>query len=154
IQGLARRMLGNEADAEDVAQEVLLVVVRKLNTFRGDSSFATWIHRVTTNAALLHHRKKALRKERTMAPEFCTTGTAHLSPVRREPAAPDEQAQSREDRQGRARFRRQALDWLRAELEARRRLLEQEPGNTGWLAVGYMQRWLDDADFAGVRGPD
>src|SRR5215470_905195 len=71
IQGLARRMLGHEADAEDVAQEVLLVVVRKLNTFRGDSSFATWIHRVTTNAALLHHRKKALRKERMVAPEFC-----------------------------------------------------------------------------------
>jgi RNA polymerase sigma-70 factor (ECF subfamily) len=91
-------MLGNEADVEDVAQEVLLVVVRKLNTFRGDSSFATWIHRVTTNAALLHHRKKALRKERTVAPEFCATATAHVSPVRRELAAPDEQAQRREER--------------------------------------------------------
>jgi RNA polymerase sigma-70 factor (ECF subfamily) len=99
IRGLARRLLGNEADAEDVVQEVLLLVVRKLNTFRGDSSFATWIHRVTTNAALLHHRKKALRKERTVAPEFCATGAAHVSPVRREPAAPDEQAQSREERQ-------------------------------------------------------
>jgi RNA polymerase sigma-70 factor, ECF subfamily len=96
IHGLARRMLGNEADAEDVAQDVLLLVVRKLNTFRGDSSFATWIHRVTTNAALLHHRKKALRKERVGAAESCA---AHVSPARREPAAPDEQAQSREARQ-------------------------------------------------------
>src|SRR5262249_25017986 len=99
IQGLARRMLGNEADAEDVAQEGLPVVVRNLNPFRGDPPSATWIPRVTTNAALLHHRKKALRKERTVAPEFCAAGAAHVSPVRREPAAPDEQAQSREERQ-------------------------------------------------------
>ena len=99
IHGLARRMLGNEADAEDVAQEVLLLVVRKLKTFRGDSSFATWIYRVTTNAALLHHRQKALRKERAVAPEFCATGAAHVSPVRRELATPDEQAQSHEERQ-------------------------------------------------------
>jgi RNA polymerase sigma-70 factor (ECF subfamily) len=99
IHRLARRMLGNEADAEDVVQDVLLVVVRKLDTFRGDSSFATWIHRVTTNTALLHRRKKALIKERAGAPELCAAGVSHVSPLRRNPAGPDEQAESYEVRQ-------------------------------------------------------
>ena len=64
IYNIARRMLGNDADAEDVTQDVLLQVVRKLDTFRGDSQIATWLHRVTVNAALAHrqnvHRYRAL----------------------------------------------------------------------------------------------
>lgn len=63
VYNLARRMLGNDADAEDVTQEVLLQVVRKLDTFRGEAAFPTWLHRVTVNAAL------ALRKKRTRRDE-------------------------------------------------------------------------------------
>src|SRR5437870_8786647 len=64
VYNLARRMLGNDADAEDVTQDVLLQVVRKLDTFRGDAQFATWLHRVTVNAALGHRRKRAQRDQR------------------------------------------------------------------------------------------
>lgn len=64
VYNLARRMLGNDADAEDVTQDVLLQVVRKLDTFRGEATFPTWLHRVTVNAALAHRRKRALRHER------------------------------------------------------------------------------------------
>jgi RNA polymerase sigma-70 factor, ECF subfamily len=64
VYNLARRMLGNDADAEDVTQDVLLQVVRKLHTFRGDADIATWLHRVTVNAALAHRRKRAKRDER------------------------------------------------------------------------------------------
>jgi RNA polymerase sigma-70 factor (ECF subfamily) len=63
VYNLARRMLGNDADAEDVTQDVLLQVVRKLGTFRGESAFPTWLHRVTVNAALAHRRKRAVREE-------------------------------------------------------------------------------------------
>src|SRR5438132_13350215 len=59
VYNLARRMLSNDADVEDVTQDVLLQVVRKLDTFRGESDFATWLHRVTVNAALVHRRKHA-----------------------------------------------------------------------------------------------
>jgi RNA polymerase sigma-70 factor, ECF subfamily len=59
IYNLARRMLGNDADAEDVTQDVLLQVVRKLDTFRGESQLGTWLHRVTVNAALAHRQKRA-----------------------------------------------------------------------------------------------
>lgn len=64
VYNLARRMLGNDADAEDVTQDVLLQVVRKLDTFRGESAFPTWLHRVTVNAALAHRRKRANRELR------------------------------------------------------------------------------------------
>lgn len=61
VYNLARRMLNNDADAEDVTQDVLLQVVRKLDSFRGESAFPTWLHRVTVNAALAHRRKRAGR---------------------------------------------------------------------------------------------
>jgi hypothetical protein len=54
----------------------------------------------------------------------------------------------------RAGFRNQALGWLRAELEARQRLLEQQPEKTRWIVAYDMHRWLEDPDFAGVRGPE
>jgi RNA polymerase sigma-70 factor (ECF subfamily) len=55
----ARRMLRSDLDAEDVTQDVLLQVVRNLPSFRGESAFPTWLHRVTVNAALLHRRRTA-----------------------------------------------------------------------------------------------
>ena len=70
IYNIARRMLGNDADAEDVTQEVLLQVVRKLNTFRGESQLGTWLHRVTVNAALAHRQKRANRQKHEAANGF------------------------------------------------------------------------------------
>jgi serine/threonine-protein kinase len=58
------------------------------------------------------------------------------------------------DEKSRAAFRRQALDWLRAELEAQRRLLEQEPEKARWVVAGNLHGWLGDSDFDGVRGPE
>lgn len=63
IYHIARRMLNNDADAEDVTQDVLLQVIRKLDTFRGDSQFSTWLHRVTVNAALAFREKRANRQK-------------------------------------------------------------------------------------------
>lgn len=62
VYNLARRILTNEADAEDVAQDVLLQVVRKLGSFRGEAALPTWLHRVTVNTALDHRRKWATRE--------------------------------------------------------------------------------------------
>jgi tetratricopeptide (TPR) repeat protein len=62
-------------------------------------------------------------------------------------------ADKRDDKE-RARLRRQALDWLRADLVAWGRLLEKEPGKIGPLLAQTMQRWQQDTDFAGVRGPE
>jgi RNA polymerase sigma-70 factor (ECF subfamily) len=67
IYNLARRMLGHDADAEDITQEVLLHVVRKLDSFRHESEVSTWLHRMTVNAVLAYRRKCARRSERQMA---------------------------------------------------------------------------------------
>ena len=51
-------------------------------------------------------------------------------------------------------LRCRALDWLRADLEASRLLLEKDENRTGRTVAGNMRHWLDDPDFAGVRGPE
>src|ERR1700709_1718380 len=67
VYNMARRMVSNEMDAEDVAQDVFMQIVRKLPTFRGESAFPTWLHRVTVNAALAQRRKRALRDTRQVS---------------------------------------------------------------------------------------
>ena len=58
------------------------------------------------------------------------------------------------DEEGRAGLRRQALGWLRAELEAQRRLLEREPAQEPWMIAGGLLRWLEDPHLTGVREAD
>jgi RNA polymerase sigma-70 factor (ECF subfamily) len=93
-------MLGNDADAEDVTQDVLLLVVRKLDTFRGESEFTTWLHRVTVNAVLLHRRKAAQRPEcQASEPlDYLVVKGDYAGPLRPEPR-PEEHALSRESRE-------------------------------------------------------
>jgi RNA polymerase sigma-70 factor (ECF subfamily) len=100
VYSMARRMVANEADAEDVTQDVLLQVVRKLPSFRGDSAFPTWLHRVTVNAALTHRRRQAAREERglTRSLDAYRDDETPLSPTHREPA-PDDLALGEETRQ-------------------------------------------------------
>jgi RNA polymerase sigma-70 factor (ECF subfamily) len=63
VYNVARRMVDNDVDAEDVTQDVLLQVVRKLPTFRGEAALPTWLHRITVNTALSLRRKRAVRDE-------------------------------------------------------------------------------------------
>jgi len=60
VYSLCLRMLGNPAEAEDMAQEAFLQLFRKIATFRGESAFSTWLHRLTVNVVLMHLRKKVL----------------------------------------------------------------------------------------------
>ncbi|MDB5307413.1 MAG: polymerase subunit sigma-24 [Gemmataceae bacterium] len=92
IYHIARRMLGNDADAEDVTQDVLLQVIRKLDTFRGDSQLSTWLHRVTVNAALAYRQKRATRQKRetTEAADDVLETAPAGGPVKRWNVGPDE----------------------------------------------------------------
>lgn len=58
---LATRMVGNQADAEDLLQEIFLSAHRKLDSFRGDSALGTWLYRLATNLCLDYLRSKAGR---------------------------------------------------------------------------------------------
>jgi RNA polymerase sigma-70 factor, ECF subfamily len=61
VFAVVRRMAGDDALAEDWAQEAWVRVIRALPTFRGDSQFSTWLHRVAVNSAL-HGRRSRERK--------------------------------------------------------------------------------------------
>jgi RNA polymerase sigma-70 factor, ECF subfamily len=58
VYALCLRMLGNWTEAEDLTQEAFLGVFRKIQTFRGESAFSTWLHRVAVNLVLMRLRKK------------------------------------------------------------------------------------------------
>jgi RNA polymerase sigma-70 factor, ECF subfamily len=60
IYSLCLRMVSNVAEAEDLTQEAFLQLHRKIATFRGDSAFSTWLHRLAINVVLMHLRRKGL----------------------------------------------------------------------------------------------
>ena len=60
VYSLCLRMVGNVAEAEDLTQEAFLQLYRKIGTFRGESAFSTWLHRLAVNVVLMHLRKKGL----------------------------------------------------------------------------------------------
>ena len=60
VYALCLRMVGNTAEAEDLTQEAFLQLFRKIATFRGESAFSTWLHRLTVNVVLMRLRKKTL----------------------------------------------------------------------------------------------
>jgi RNA polymerase sigma-70 factor, ECF subfamily len=59
VYGLCLRMVGNTAEAEDLTQEAFLLLLRKIHTFRGESAFSTWLHRLAVNLVLMRLRKKS-----------------------------------------------------------------------------------------------
>src|SRR6266436_8638343 len=63
VYSLCLRILGNSTEAEDLTQDVFVLVFRKLSSFRGESAFTTWLHRLTVNQVLMHVRKKHVKKE-------------------------------------------------------------------------------------------
>lgn len=62
VYSLCLRMLGNPTEAEDLTQEAFLQLFRKIGTFRGESAFSTWLHRLSVNVVLMHLRKKGLNQ--------------------------------------------------------------------------------------------
>jgi RNA polymerase sigma-70 factor, ECF subfamily len=59
VYALCLRMAGNPTEAEDLTQEAFLTVLRKIGTFRGESAFSTWLHRITVNLVLMRFRRKS-----------------------------------------------------------------------------------------------
>jgi RNA polymerase sigma-70 factor (ECF subfamily) len=77
VYRLALRLSSNPSDAEEVLQEALLHAWRKIDTFRGDARFGTWLYRIATNTALM--RKRAARRRpaeslEALLPQFDESG--------------------------------------------------------------------------------
>jgi RNA polymerase sigma-70 factor (ECF subfamily) len=98
MRAVARRILEDEADADDAVQEAFLSAFRSLDRFAGKSSLGTWLHRITVNAALMKRRAKqavATTSVEDLLPRFNDNGTWAAGA---EPAAPPaEDALDREE---------------------------------------------------------
>lgn len=68
IYRVARRLLNDPRDVEEVTQDVLLTVVRKIQTFKGEAAFSSWLYRIAVNAAYQRLRAKRARPEVSLEP--------------------------------------------------------------------------------------
>jgi RNA polymerase sigma-70 factor, ECF subfamily len=85
VYSLCLRMTQNVSEAEDLAQEVFVHLFRKVGSFRGESAFTTWLHRLTVNKVLMHFRKRKARDERMTddgeVPEQAVLGTENAARI-------------------------------------------------------------------------
>ncbi len=88
-------MTGNTAEAEDLTQEAFLQLFRKISTFRGESAFSTWLHRLAVNVVLMHLRKKGLQQI-----SLDETDTSQDEPVKRDYGSDDRRLTGSVDRIG------------------------------------------------------
>ncbi len=90
----ARRLLGNDSDAEDAVQDAFSSAFKALSTFDARSQLSTWLHRIVVNASLMKIRSRGSRKERAiedLLPRFHDDGHRVL-----EVAAPDDSSRRAE----------------------------------------------------------
>jgi len=95
VYSLCLRMTGNTAEAEDLTQEAFLQLYRKISTFRGESAFSTWLHRLAVNVVLMHLRKKGLQQVSLDEPD-----TSQDEPVKRDYGSDDRRLTGSVDRIG------------------------------------------------------
>ena len=65
VYAISLRMTNNPDEAEDLSQEIFIQLHKKIGSFRGDSAFTTWLHRLTVNQVLMHFRRRKSRPEFT-----------------------------------------------------------------------------------------
>ena len=86
VYSICLRMLQNASEAEDLTQDVFIQLYRKIGSFRGDSAFTTWLHRMTVNQVLMHFRKRTVKFEKTTeegeTPDQIVSGTANPEKMR------------------------------------------------------------------------
>jgi RNA polymerase sigma-70 factor (ECF subfamily) len=82
VHGLARRMLGSAEEADEVTQDVFVRAWGKLGTFRGESQFGTWLHRLAVNVILAHRSRRTTERTRWLDDE----AAVDLAPARHAPA--------------------------------------------------------------------
>ncbi len=86
VYSICLRMLQSPSEAEDLTQDVFIQLYRKIGSFRGDSAFTTWLHRMTVNQVLMHFRKRTVKYEKTTeegeTPDQMVTGTSDPNRMR------------------------------------------------------------------------
>jgi RNA polymerase sigma-70 factor, ECF subfamily len=93
---LAYRLMGNHADASDAAQEALVRIYTRLQYFRGDSAFSTWLFRVATNTCLDELRRRGRLRHASLDTPLPTDEGCLPRQTTAEADSPIERAEQRE----------------------------------------------------------
>ena len=83
VYNTAYRYMGNEADAYDMAQEALIKIYKRIKAFKGDSSFSSWIYRITVNTCLdglRKHKKNVVSLEASIESGASYRDNSNISP--------------------------------------------------------------------------
>src|SRR5947209_1422901 len=80
VYGLCLRMRQNVAEAEDITQDVFILLHRKVGSFRGESQFTTWLHRLTVNQVLMRFRRSRARREEALEDSAAHSLAAGVAP--------------------------------------------------------------------------
>lgn len=143
----AMHLLNNEAEAEEIMQEVFLTLYEKAHTFRAEAAFSTWLYRLTANAALSRLRRRKRRPEVSMEehlPRFREDGHHLVRPI----VDWSQNLENKASQQEISRLLRQAIEQLRpidksvlvlSDLEG---LSNQEVGDVLGLSVSAVKSRL------------
>ena len=85
VYGICLRMTRDVSEAEDLTQDVFVHLFRTIGSFRGESLFSTWLHRLTVNIVLMHFRKRAKAERTTESGELpvqVAAGSQHPEKMR------------------------------------------------------------------------
>jgi RNA polymerase sigma-70 factor (ECF subfamily) len=86
VYSICLRMTQNASESEDLTQDVFIRLFRTVGSFRGESAFTTWLHRLTVNLVLMDFRKRTRRRELTSAngelPTYILAGTHEAKRMR------------------------------------------------------------------------
>lgn len=96
VERVAQRMLRDPVEAQDVVQETFLNAYRRLEFFRGDAAFGSWIHRIASNCSLMRLRSRRRRPEVSLQPAAGTGSDAWEIPVTDPTPLSDARVEARE----------------------------------------------------------
>lgn len=134
IYNLALRMTGNPDDAQELAQEAFLNAWRGLSRFQGDSSFATWLYRLTTNTCIDFLRREKRRKTAVNAVSLDNGEEERSLPLPDDRYGPEQELERRE-------LRRAISLGLRTLTEEHRQvLLMREMDGLSYAEIGAALR--------------
>ncbi|MBL4633824.1 MAG: sigma-70 family RNA polymerase sigma factor [Kofleriaceae bacterium] len=97
IFAIAMKFVKNEVEADDVAQDAMLLAHRHRDSFRGQSKYSTWLYRVATTTSLMHLRSKKRKSKELLVSELASEDSSWINSLESTAPSPEETTCDREE---------------------------------------------------------